>query len=69
MRLEKRRNTSAGALAEVNEWILRIQHLGNRRSFALGTSNAEAAAVKARDCYLAIYAGRWEAPRPGSIPR
>lgn len=61
VRLEKRCYTSAGELAEVNEWSVRIQHLGKRRSFALGTSNAEAAAVKARDCYLAIYAGGWEA--------
>lgn len=61
VRLEKRRYTSAGKSAEVNEWSVRIQHLGKRRSFALGTSNAEAAAVKARDCYLAIYAEGWTA--------
>jgi len=36
-------------LLEVNEWSVRIQHLGQRRSFALATTNAEAAAIKARD--------------------
>jgi len=60
-RLEKRCYTNDGERAEVNEWSVRIQHLGKRRSFALGTSDSEAAAIKARDCYLAIYAKGWEA--------
>lgn len=60
-RLEKRCYTSAGKLAEVNEWSVRVQHLGKRRGIALGTSNAEAAAVKARDFYLAVCAKGWDA--------
>ena len=60
-RLEKRCYTSDGKLAEVNEWSVRVQHLGKRRSIALGTSNAEAAALKARDYYLAVYAKGWTA--------
>ena len=60
-RLEKRCYTSDGQLAEVNEWSVRIQHLGRRQSIALGTSNAEAAAIKARDHYLAVCARGWAA--------
>ncbi|MFM8469267.1 MAG: tyrosine recombinase XerC [Limisphaerales bacterium] len=60
-RLEKRSYTNDGERAEVNEWSIRIQHLGKRMGFALGTSNAEAAAVKARDIYKAIYGKGWAA--------
>src|SRR5258708_35184219 len=52
-RLERRCYTRDGKLLEVNEWSVRIQHLGQRKSFALGTNNAEAAAIKARDIYTA----------------
>jgi integrase len=68
-RLEKRSYTNDGERAEVNEWSVRIQHLGKRRSFALGTSDAEAAAVKARDCYLAIYAKGWDAAEAEFNPK
>jgi hypothetical protein len=59
-RLERRCYTHKGKLLEVNEWSVRIQHLGQRKSFALATTNAEAAAVKARDIYLAIVAKGWQ---------
>jgi integrase len=59
-RLERRCYTHKGKLVEVNEWSVRIQHLGQRRSFALGTNNAETAAVKARDIYLAVLAKGWD---------
>jgi hypothetical protein len=51
-RLERRCYTLDGELHEVNEYSIRIQHLGRRKSIALGTSNADAAAIKARDYYL-----------------
>ena len=60
-RLERRCYTHKGKLLEVNEWSVRIQHLGQRKSFALATTNAQAAAIKARDIYLAIVAKGWEA--------
>jgi integrase len=44
----------------VNEYSIRIQHLGRRKSIALGTSNADAAAIKARDYYLTIVAKGWK---------
>ena len=59
-RLERRCYTHNGELREVNEWSVRIQHLGQRKSVALATSNAEAAAVKARDIYLSIVAKGWD---------
>lgn len=59
-RLERRCYTEGGQLHEVNEFSVRIQHLGRRQSIALGTSNAEAAAIKARDYYLTILAKGWE---------
>src|SRR5258708_2723541 len=60
-RLERHCYTHGGKLAEVNEWSIRIQHLGKRKSFALGTNNKDAAAIKARDIYLAVVAKGWEA--------
>src|SRR5260221_10237368 len=60
-RLERHCYTHEGKLHEVNEWSVRIQHLGQRKSFALGTANAEAAAVKGRDIYLSIVAKGWQA--------
>jgi integrase len=59
-RLERRCYTHQGKLVEVNEWSVRIQYLGQRKSFALGTNNAEAAAIKARDIYLAVLAKGWD---------
>jgi hypothetical protein len=40
---------------------VRIQHRGIRRSFVLGTNNAEIAAVKARDIYLKVVSEGWDA--------
>jgi len=60
-RLEHRCYTHEGKLVEVNEWSIRIQHLGKRKGFALGTNNKDAAASKARDIYLNIVAKGWDA--------
>jgi integrase len=60
-RLERHSYTHEGKLIEVNEWSVRIQHRGVRRSFALGTNNAEAAAVKARNIYLKVVSEGWDA--------
>ena len=61
VRLERRCYTHRGKLVEVNEWSIRIQHLGRRKGFALGTNNKDAAAIKARDIYLNIVAKGWDA--------
>ena len=60
-RLEHRCYTLQGKLVEVNEWSIRIQHLGKRKGFALGTNNKDAAAIKARDIYLNVVAKGWDA--------
>lgn len=60
-RLERHSYTYEGNLMEVNEWSVRIQHRGVRRSFVLGTNNAEVAAVKARDIYLKVVSEGWDA--------
>jgi integrase len=72
-RLIRHSYTHQGKLIEVNEWSIRIQHLGKRRSFALGTNNKDAAAIKARDIYLSVVAKGWEATEekfnPGMVVR
>ena len=60
-RLERRCYTRDGEFAEVNEWSVRVQHLGKRKSFALNTTNKDVAASKARDIYLTVVAKGWEA--------
>ena len=59
-RLERRCYTNEGELHEVNEYSIRIQYLGKRKSIALGTTNADAAAIKAKDYYLTFVAKGWE---------
>lgn len=65
--------TRDGELHEVTEFCVKIQHLGLRRSFALGTDHREAAAIKARDIYLTIVAKGWDAAQalfnPGMLVR
>jgi integrase len=43
------------------EYSIRFQHLGQRASFALGSSEKDAAATKARDIYIFLKANGWEA--------
>jgi hypothetical protein len=40
---------------------IKIQHLGRRETFPLGTANRAAAAAKAKDIYLSLQAIGWEA--------
>ena len=67
-RLERHCYTHDGKLVEVNEWSIRIQYLGRRKSFALGTNNKDVAAVKARDIYLTIVAKGWDAAEASFNP-
>lgn len=59
-RLLKNSYTHGGQTFEVNEWSVKIQHLGRRKTFSLGTTNRELAAGKARDIYLSILAKGWD---------
>ena len=60
-RLEHRCYTRDGERVELSEYSVRFQHLGKRTSFNLDTSDAEAAAAKARDLYIFLKANGWEA--------
>lgn len=60
-RLFRNTYTRDGRLCEVNEFSVKIQHLGVRKTIALNTTNTERAARKARDIYLAIVARGWDA--------
>jgi integrase len=60
-RLERHCYTHEGSLVEVNEWSVRIQYRGVRKSFPLRTNNAEMAAIKARDIYVKVVSDGWDA--------
>ena len=60
-RLFRNTYTRDGVLCEVNELSVKVQHLGKRQTFALGTTNKEVAAAKARDIYLALAGKGWDA--------
>lgn len=50
-----------GRKVQMPEWHVRLAHLGRRDWFNLDTANQAAAAVKARDIYVALVASGWEA--------
>lgn len=65
--------TRDGELHEVAEFCVKIQHLGRRQTFSLGTDHRETAATKAREIYLTIIAKGWDAAQtlfnPGMLVR
>jgi len=44
----------------VDEWSVRLQHLGRREAFSLGSVNATAAAAKAKEVALFLESNGWE---------
>jgi hypothetical protein len=74
VRLYRKTFTRGGARHKVAaEWSVRLQHLGRREAFALGSANASAAAVKAKEIAIFLDANGW-APtlakfKPGVVPR
>jgi hypothetical protein len=42
-------------------WAVYIQHRGRRHKWSLGTANQEAAAAKAKDIFMRLQSGGWEA--------
>jgi integrase len=60
-RLSKRSYEWGGKTIEIPEWQVRIAHRGRREWFNLRTPNQSSAAIKARDIYLSIVSGGWEA--------
>lgn len=70
-RLVKRSYSWDGRSVEVPEWQVRISHLGRREWFNTQTTNAAAAAVKARDIHVTLISKGWEATiekwKPGML--
>lgn len=60
-RLYRNSFTRDGHRYEVNDWSVKIQHLGCRRAFSLNSANKDTAAAKARDIYVAIVGKGWAA--------
>jgi hypothetical protein len=54
------RYTRNGVARRLSEWAIKIQHLGRRETFPLGTANRTAAAAKAKRIYLTLKASGWE---------
>lgn len=53
--------TRGGEVFVVQEWSVKIQHLGRRETFSLGTPNRAAAAAKAKEVYLTLQGAGWDA--------
>lgn len=60
-RLEHRSYTRDGEMVELAEYSVRFQHLGQRASFPMGSSDADSAAASARDIYIFLKANGWDA--------
>ena len=53
--------TRDGETRIVGEWAAKIQHLGRRETFSLGSVNKAAAASRAKDIYLSLQSAGWDA--------
>lgn len=62
-RLFRKTYTWDGQRREVQEWSVRLQHLGHREAFALGSANATVAANKAKEIALFLEANGWDSTR------
>lgn len=59
-RLYRKTFTRAGVRHEVPEWSVRLQHLGRREAFSVGSANASVAAAKAKEIAMFLEANGWE---------
>lgn len=50
-----------GEVRQTANWCVKIQHVGRREVFSLQTPNRAAAAARAREIYLSLQSGGWEA--------
>ena len=53
--------TRDGKSRLVGEWAAKIQHLGRREAFSLGSANRAAAASRAKEIYLSLQSAGWAA--------
>jgi integrase len=62
-----------GRVREVKHWAVKIQHLGRRETFSLVKANRTEAAARAKEIYLTLKAGGWEAAlakfKPEAVPK
>jgi integrase len=64
--------TRYGQVRKVGEWAAKIQRLGRRETFSLGSANKASAASRAKEIYLSLQAAGWDAtlakfkPKAGS---
>ena len=49
-----------GKVRKSSQWVAKIQHLGRREAFSLGSSNKASAAVRAKEIYLSLKSAGWE---------
>jgi integrase-like protein len=52
--------TRDGELRKVGEWAVKLQHLGRRESFSLGSANKASAASRAKEIYLSLQGSGWD---------
>src|SRR6266446_4688153 len=52
--------TRYGQVWKVGEWAAKIQHLGRRETFSLGSANKASAAARAKEIYLSLQSAGWE---------
>jgi hypothetical protein len=52
--------TRDGQRRKVGEWAAKIQHLGRRETFSLGSANKASAAARAKEIYLSLQSAGWE---------
>lgn len=50
-----------GKVRRVGEWAAKIQHLGRRETFSLGSANKAVAASRAKEIYLSLRSAGWDA--------
>ena len=52
--------TRNGQVRKVGEWAAKIQHLGRREAFSLGSANKTSAAARAKEIYLSLRSAGWD---------
>lgn len=73
-RLFKNTYTRSGRRMKVAGWAVKLQHLGRRHTFSLGTPDRAAAAIEAKAIYETILTEGWDAAlnlekHPGGFPK
>jgi integrase len=61
--------TRAGKTRIVGEWVAKIQHLGQRETFSLGSANKTAAASRAKEIFLSLQSSGWGATLANYKPK